>query len=157
MTQKQLAKLSGMAQPRISAMEQPGATKFNLETLIRVASALNVALKVEFVSFSDMLEWESTYSQDSFNVVTLDDDFQFLNPGLLYDRIEATEELTGSPNVFFAHRACTPVPFVRAQNFIVAGDARQSFFTLIQPEEELVPAACFLPSVQQMGEATYDS
>ncbi len=80
MTQKQLATLAEMAQPRISAMERPGATKFNVETLVRLASALKVGLKVEFVPFSEMLAWENNFSQDQFDAVTIDNDRQFLNP-----------------------------------------------------------------------------
>jgi transcriptional regulator with XRE-family HTH domain len=80
MTQKQLAELANMAQPRISAMEQPGETAFNIETLVRLASAFKVGLKVEFVGFSEMLAWENNYSQDEFDVVSLDQDNAFLNP-----------------------------------------------------------------------------
>lgn len=80
MTQKQLAELADMAQPRISAMEQPGETAFNIDTLVRLASAFNVGLKVEFVEFSEMLAWENGYSQDEFDVVPLDRDNAFLNP-----------------------------------------------------------------------------
>lgn len=80
MTQKQLAALAEMAQPRISAMERPGATKFNLETLVRLASAFKVGLKVEFVAFSEMLDWENSFSQDSFDATKLDNDVHFLNP-----------------------------------------------------------------------------
>jgi transcriptional regulator with XRE-family HTH domain len=77
MKQDELAQEADMLQPRISAMERPGATKFNLETLIRVAAALKVGLVVKFVSFSEMLRWQNDFSQDAFNVVTLDDDIEF--------------------------------------------------------------------------------
>jgi hypothetical protein len=80
MTQKQLATLAEMAQPRISAMERPGATKFNIETLVRLASAFKVGLKVEFVPFHEMLAWENGFSQDRFDVTQIDNDALFLNP-----------------------------------------------------------------------------
>ncbi len=80
MTQKQLAVLADMAQPRISAMERPGETKFNIETLVRLAAAFKIGLKVEFVSFSEMLQWENNYSQDNFNIVQIDQDGAFINP-----------------------------------------------------------------------------
>ena len=80
MTQKQLAALADMAQPRISAMERPGETKFNIDTLVRLASAFKVALRVEFVPFSEMLAWENGFSQDRFDVLKLDNDIQFLAP-----------------------------------------------------------------------------
>ena len=77
MTQKDLARDAEMKQPRISAMERPGATQFNLETLIRLASAFKVGLVVKFASFSEMLNWENEFRQDSFDVIILDDDADF--------------------------------------------------------------------------------
>ena len=80
MTQKQLAALAEMAQPRISAMERPQATKFNLETLVRLASAFKVGLKVEFVRFSEMLEWENNFSKTSSTWPRLTMIFHFCVP-----------------------------------------------------------------------------
>jgi transcriptional regulator with XRE-family HTH domain len=80
MTQTLLASEAEMAQPRISAMERPGATKFNMETLIRLAAAFRVGLVVKFVAFSDLLKWENRFSQDQFHVLTLDEDLAFLDP-----------------------------------------------------------------------------
>jgi len=80
MTQAELAEAAEMKQSRISAMERPGETQFNLETLIRTAAALHVGLKVEFVSMSEMLEWENRFSQDEFNVTKIEDDIAFLEP-----------------------------------------------------------------------------
>lgn len=74
MTQKGLADASKMLQPRISAMEKPGAVKFNIETLVRVAAGLGVGLIVKFVPISEMVDWENGFSQDEFNVVTFDRD-----------------------------------------------------------------------------------
>lgn len=80
MTQKQLAALADMAQPRISAMERPGETTFNIDTLVRLAAAFKLGLKVEFVPFSEMLDWENGFSQDAFNPTSLEQDRRFLNP-----------------------------------------------------------------------------
>jgi len=80
MTQKAFADLAQMAQPRISAMERPGATGFNVETLVRLAAALKVGLIVKFVPFSEMLAWENGFSQDQFDVVPVDQDTAFLYP-----------------------------------------------------------------------------
>jgi len=78
MTQEELADAAGMRQPRISAMERPGDTQFNLDTLIRLAAAFKVGLIVKFASHGEMLRWENNFSQDDFDVVTLeaDDEFQ---------------------------------------------------------------------------------
>jgi transcriptional regulator with XRE-family HTH domain len=85
MTQKELAELAQMAQPRISAMERPGATKFNIETLVRLASAFKVGLRVEFVPFSEMLNWENEFSQDEFDATVIDRDTRFLHPSAVVD------------------------------------------------------------------------
>lgn len=77
MTQKALAQEAEMKQSRISTMERPGATQFNVETLIRLASALGLGLKVEFVSFSEMLEWENGFNLDLFNPLPIDKDTDF--------------------------------------------------------------------------------
>jgi transcriptional regulator with XRE-family HTH domain len=77
LTQKQLADLAEMKQSRISAMERPGTAKVNIETLIRLASAFGVGLIVNFAPFSELLRWENEFSQDTFNVVTIDKDWVF--------------------------------------------------------------------------------
>jgi transcriptional regulator with XRE-family HTH domain len=77
--QPDLAKAAEMHQSRISMLETAGSNP-TIGTLSEIAAALNVGLKVEFVPFSEMLEWENNYSQDKFNVVQLEQDEAFLNP-----------------------------------------------------------------------------
>ena len=60
--------------------ETPGATNFTLETLARLAAIFKVGLVVKFVSFSEMLDWENTFTQDEFDVVRLDQDITFHTP-----------------------------------------------------------------------------
>lgn len=79
-TQLELAQMADMKQSRISAMETPGLVNFNRETLVRMAATHNVGLVVKFVPFSEMLEWENSYSQDAFTVTQLADDTDFLYP-----------------------------------------------------------------------------
>lgn len=79
LTQEDLATEAGMKQPRISAMERPGAL-VSVDTLIRLASAFKVGLVVKFVPFSEMLKWENSYSQDSFNATVIEEDKEFLEP-----------------------------------------------------------------------------
>jgi transcriptional regulator with XRE-family HTH domain len=74
MSQVAFAGQALMRQPRVSAMEKPGATNFNVETLVRVAAAFQVGLAVRFIPFSEMLKWENSFSQDSFDVVTFEKD-----------------------------------------------------------------------------------
>ncbi len=79
-TQQELAQIAEMKQARISAIESPGAVKFNIETLIRLAAAFRVGLQVKFVPFSEMLRWENGFSQDAFDVTTIENDAEFLYP-----------------------------------------------------------------------------
>lgn len=72
--QSKLAAEADMLQPRISAMERIGESKFNLETLRRIASAFDVALEVRFVPFSELMDWSERFSPDTFRVPSFTDD-----------------------------------------------------------------------------------
>lgn len=76
--QSDLAKAARMHQSRISMFETPGAANITLETIAKLAAALKVGVVVEFVPYSRMLRWENEYSQDRFDVVRIDEDFEFL-------------------------------------------------------------------------------
>ncbi|MFP5227058.1 MAG: helix-turn-helix domain-containing protein [Acidobacteriota bacterium] len=80
--QADLAHAAGLHQSRISTFETPGAANMTLETLARLAATFKVGLKVQFVSMSEMLRWESRYSQDTFSVTPLGLDRQFLGHSL---------------------------------------------------------------------------
>ncbi|MBI3603518.1 MAG: helix-turn-helix transcriptional regulator [Nitrospirae bacterium] len=80
--QADLAREAGMLQSRISMLETPGAANVTLDTLARLAAVFKVGLLVKFVPYSEMLQWENTFSQDSFDVVRLDRDAAFLRPEL---------------------------------------------------------------------------
>jgi len=60
--------------------ETPGAANVTLETLARLAAAFRTGLIVKFVPFSEMLRWENDFSQDSFNVTTIEQDGAFVGP-----------------------------------------------------------------------------
>ena len=79
MTQEMLADVTGMKQSRISAVERPGEL-LSVDTLIRLASAFKVGLIVKFVPFSEMLKWENSFCQDSYDATRIDQDEEFLRP-----------------------------------------------------------------------------
>jgi transcriptional regulator with XRE-family HTH domain len=81
LTQPELAGLAGMKQPRISRMEKPGATRFSLETLRRLAEAFDVALVVRFAAFSELLNWSSQFSPDNFQVPGFEQELPELEAG----------------------------------------------------------------------------
>ena len=73
-TQPQLAESSGMSQPRISELERPGERKPNLDTLLRLASAFDVALQVRFVPFSQLVDDDDSLDYDTFHVAHFEED-----------------------------------------------------------------------------------
>lgn len=78
--QQKLAENAGMLQPRISAIENPSNSKLNLDTLLRLASAFDVALEVRFAAFSDLLRWGEGFSPDTFEVNSFDKDCYLEHP-----------------------------------------------------------------------------
>jgi transcriptional regulator with XRE-family HTH domain len=77
--QRDLARQTELHQSRISMFETPGMSNMTLETLSKVAAGLGVGVKVKFVSFSDMLRWENSFSSD-FNVLRIEEDREFIEP-----------------------------------------------------------------------------
>jgi transcriptional regulator with XRE-family HTH domain len=67
-TQGELARRAKMAQPRISEIETPGERKLNLDTLQRLASAFDIGLDVDFVSFGELIKRNEGFDPDSFGV-----------------------------------------------------------------------------------------
>jgi len=67
-TQPELAEHAGMAQPRISEIEKPGERRLNIETLLRLASAFDVALQVNFVPFSEFIDFNEDLDLDNFAI-----------------------------------------------------------------------------------------
>lgn len=72
--QKTLADKSGMAQPRISAIEKVGGASLNLETLKRLAAAFDIGLVVRFAPFGELVSWSGSFSPDEFEVSSFEDD-----------------------------------------------------------------------------------
>lgn len=79
-TQPQLAAEAEMKQPRISAMEKPGAVHFTLETLRRLAEAFDVALIVRFAPFSEFIDSSNSFRPDEFLVPTFDEEYRTSEP-----------------------------------------------------------------------------
>jgi transcriptional regulator with XRE-family HTH domain len=68
LSQGELASLAGMAQPRISEIERPGERNFNIDTLLRLAAGLDVALQISFVPFSKLVDQSESFDPDNFQV-----------------------------------------------------------------------------------------
>lgn len=72
LTQKGLAALTGMAQPRIAVLEDINYSSWSINTLRRLAEAFDLRLSVKFETFSSLIPEiesmsESTLQRDSFD------------------------------------------------------------------------------------------
>lgn len=67
-SQKELGELLGKPQSVVSRLESPGYGRFNLNTLLEVASVFDVALLVSFVPFSELADRASQLTSSSLQV-----------------------------------------------------------------------------------------
>ncbi len=87
-TQSDLARATNKVQETISQLENPNYGSYTIKTLERLAEALDVKLTVRFDPFSELVDWLTGLSAESFAVPDFDHD-PGLHPGA--DRIEATQ------------------------------------------------------------------
>ncbi|MEK7316641.1 MAG: helix-turn-helix transcriptional regulator [Candidatus Eisenbacteria bacterium] len=76
LSQAELGKLAGMKQSAISRCEGMGYDQFTISTLKALAGAFDVGLKVEFVSFSEIVENASSPEIYPLDVPSFELDFQ---------------------------------------------------------------------------------
>jgi len=74
LSQKQLGEKAGVAQAWISKLEDPNYGKLTISTLLRLASAFDVGLEVDFVPFAKALEAAVNVSPEWFEVPSFVDD-----------------------------------------------------------------------------------
>lgn len=103
-TQEMLTKKSGIAQPRLSLLEDPDYKGFTLKTLLKFASAYDVALIVRFVPFSELFKWELNLSQKTLAPESFENEEFFkekpiTEPGINKSTIETSQHLLGGGQV----------------------------------------------------------
>jgi Helix-turn-helix len=64
-TQTEFGELIGKPQSVVARLERESYGKVNLQTLIDIATKLDIALIIRFVNFSTFLEWTKDYSQEA--------------------------------------------------------------------------------------------
>ncbi len=74
LTQKGLGERAGMAQAWVSKLEDPDYGKLTIATLLKVASACDVGLHVDFVPFSYVLDSAANIGRESFSVPSYEHD-----------------------------------------------------------------------------------
>ncbi len=78
MSQRDLAERAEMRQSRISAMENTGYSKWTIATLKRLASALDLRLKVSFETFGTLVNESNFLSAESLERTRFDQDPVFI-------------------------------------------------------------------------------
>jgi transcriptional regulator with XRE-family HTH domain len=73
-TQTELGEKVGMAQSRVSLMEDANYSRYSLNTLKRLASSIDVALIVRFEPFSELVEHFVNLDPSSLNVASFSED-----------------------------------------------------------------------------------
>jgi transcriptional regulator with XRE-family HTH domain len=79
MTQQALADEAGVKKEWISQVENPNYGRFTLKTLLKIAAALDVALYVDFVPYSTVVNDALRLSMDSFHVPSAKADLGLLD------------------------------------------------------------------------------
>jgi predicted XRE-type DNA-binding protein len=77
LTQRELAELAGMAQPRIAVMEDINYSSWSISTLRRMARAFDVRLSVRFENFSTLIPEIETLGREALERDSFADDSWF--------------------------------------------------------------------------------
>lgn len=77
LTQRQLGVLADMAQTWVSKLEDPNYGKLTISTLLKLASAFDVGLHIDFVPFSKVLDGAIRLRSVSFSVPKFTEDKGF--------------------------------------------------------------------------------
>lgn len=78
-TQEELARLAGMAQARISVLENPEYDGYSIKTLERLATALDAGLIVKFATLDEVIDWTMTAADAVGHIPGLSDQLSALN------------------------------------------------------------------------------
>lgn len=72
MSQKEFGQLLGKPQPIVSRLQNPDYGKYSLQTLLEIASKLDVALLVRFVDYPTFLKVTSDFSDEALRPARYD-------------------------------------------------------------------------------------
>lgn len=82
-SQAELSQLSGHRQEVISRFEKTGYAAYSLKSLLRLASAFDVALLVDFVPFSELIDRVDSLSVNDMSVPSYVEDARLETPDIL--------------------------------------------------------------------------
>ena len=92
-TQRELGEQAGgKPQAAISNLENPNSGPHTLRSLSEIASALDVALVVRFVPFSQLVDWSVRIDYEDLSVPSFDDDPGIRPEGSLGDEVSTANQ-----------------------------------------------------------------
>lgn len=82
LTQEELAQQIGTHQPSVSRFENVNRAAWNISSLKKIATALGVRLKVSFETFGSLIDETKTFSRESLQRPSFEEDPVFQSPTL---------------------------------------------------------------------------
>jgi transcriptional regulator with XRE-family HTH domain len=125
--QKELGDRAGKPQSVISRLEDPDYGKVNIQTLIELAEAFDVALLVKFVGFGELLAQTGDLSPEGLNAPSYVDD-PYLN-ARGWKAEDTQRAITETTKTTKAHRGATLI--IPTEDLIPRGDQSPSAFSQV--------------------------
>lgn len=100
MSQQEFGQLLGKPQPIVSRLQNPDYGKYSLQTLLEIASKLDVALLVRFVDYPTFLKITSDFSDEALRPASFDPaqlDLLAATPSSFQARSFAAGEMASAP------------------------------------------------------------
>jgi transcriptional regulator with XRE-family HTH domain len=120
LTQRQLGDLAGIKQTWVSKLEDPNYGKLTIATLLKVASALDVGLQIDFVPYSKVLSDAVYRTSGAFFVPKFADD-----PGMatvnnaVSGTVQGTQSVTMGTVIPFPENAGITAAATAPRNMII--------------------------------------
>ena len=118
LTQKQLALATGMAQPRIAVLEDINYSAWSINTLRRLAEAFDIRLSVKFETFSSLIPEIETFSKESLERASFEDDAWFHKKDVQPAESRILEAAYSGGQQFFAEEEKQEEKAARAANVL---------------------------------------
>jgi transcriptional regulator with XRE-family HTH domain len=103
LSQSEFASKTGKKQSVVARLENPDYGKYTLETLLEIAQSLDIALLVQFTSWTDYLKRSADVSSAALNVDSIGQEIQryedfsrvktFINPPMYVVQTQSTDHI----------------------------------------------------------------
>jgi transcriptional regulator with XRE-family HTH domain len=145
LTQEELAVEAGMQQPMISRYENVNYSSWSINTLKKLAVALDVWLDVRFRSFGELVRTTEEFSRKSLQVPTFADDPFFKEiPAIAAQAPAVGQQLPPSSPLQHPNTMVYIIPLARACPRAMEGEVYGAFPVFPQPQIESFDAESLL-------------